>query len=251
MIYQEETMDALENIMALIDKNQDNISNGDYLEICNNLKKVHQEKEAPRKGKWDDIMDTYIEWKETVRRAMKAEATMKRVNDLYDAYEKNVEPPEGTGDDGIFYVCFKHHLKKHNVITPTEEDFTYIRENMELICQDIVDENYTLAYRQYKYQADECWKELTKHPEFEEFLDLLSPVELHMHRALCEPQFETGSRIYRQIKKTVKHDGHYIKKEFTWFSHEREYPEADDEEEEFDDFDNDELGEILEYLNEV
>tara|TARA_Y100000389_G_C17471252_1_gene531308 strand:+ start:13361 stop:14065 length:705 start_codon:yes stop_codon:yes gene_type:complete len=234
--------------MALIDKNQDNISNGDYLEICNNLKKVHQEKEKPHKGKWDDIMEKYIWWKQYVRLAMKAESNMKRVNDLYEAYEN---PQIQTEEAEILFICIKHHIKKNNITEPTEADYKYVRENLELVCQDIVDENYTLAYRQYKYQADECWKELTKHPKFEEFLDLLSPVELHMHRALCEPQFETGSRIYRQIKKTVKHDGHYIKKEFTWFSHEREYPEADDEEDEFDDFDNEELGDILEYFNEL
>lgn len=234
-------MDALKNIMAIIDKNQDNISDGDYLQLCNNLKKAH---EAPRKGKWDDIMEIYVDWKRLVRLAMEGDAMMKRVNDKYEEHISNKE-------NDLYDICLQYHLKKHNLNTPTDADIQYVRENLELMCQDMVNENFTLAYREYKYQADECWKELTKHPEFEDFLDLLSPVELHMHRALCEPQFETGSRVYRQMKKTVKHDGHYIKKEFTWFSHEREYPEADDEEDEFDDFDNEELGEILEYLNEV
>jgi len=241
-------MDALKHIMTIIDKNHDNISEGDYLDICNNLKKVHNEKDVHKKGKWDAIMETYVEWKGHVRLAMEADATMKRVNDLYDAYAKNEKPPKGTGEDGIIYICFKHHLKKNNVIEPTDADFKYVRENLELVCQDIVNDNYILAYRNYKYLADEEWKELTKYSEFEEFLDLLSPVELHMHRALCEPRFETGSRVYRQIQKTVTHNGHYINKKFTWFDHEREYPEADVED---DEFDIEELGEILEYINEV
>lgn len=244
-------MDALKNIMALIDKNQDKISEGDYLQICNNLKKVHQEKEATSKGKWDNIMETYIEWKRLVRLAMEEDAMMKRVNDLY---EEHTNTPLSKMDalyvegSELYDLCLRHHLKKNELEQATEADTQYVRENLEVVCQDIVDKCYIRAYRDIKYLADDAWRELTRHPEFEEFLDLLSPVELHMHRALCEPQFETGSRIYRQIKKTVKHDGHYIKKEFTWFSHEREYPEADVEEDEFDD---EELGELLEYLNEV
>lgn len=232
-------MDALKNIMAIIDKNQDNISEGDYLQICNNLKKAHQEKEAARKGKWDDIMETYIEWKRLVRLAMEEEAMMKRVNDLYEHINTPISKMDAYVEGSELYdLCLRHHLKKNGMEQATEADTQYVRENLELVCQDIVNKCYIRAYRDIKYLADDEWRELTKHPEFEEFLDLLSPVELHMHRALCEPQGETLSRVYRQKEKIITHDGHYIKKTFKWFSHERDDMRVDEQEDEIDDFDN-------------
>ena len=222
-MYTRAKMDALKNIMIIIDKNQDNISDGDYLDICNNLKNAFQKPEP--KSKWDNIMDTYIEWKQHVRLAMEAEAMIGHVNNLYEHVTTRNE------DGSLYNLCLEHHLKKNQMEQPTDADTQYVRENLELVCQDIVDQKYREAYRNCKYEADEKWEELTKYREFEEFLDLLSPVELYMHRALCEPTGETLSCVYRQKEKIVAHEGHYIQKKFKWFSHEREYPHIDEEDE--------------------
>lgn len=211
-------MDALNNIMAIIDKNQNNISDGDYLDICNNLKDLYQ---RPSSGEWDDIMDTYKAWKEQVRLAMEAETRMKRVNTLYKEHTRN-------NSTVLMQVCLDHHMKKHNLHEATDADVQYVHENLELVCQDIVNDSYEDAYRTYKYQADEEWEKLTRHPQFETLMNLMSPVELYMHRALCVPQGENLSCVYRQKETRIVHDGHYIQQEFTWFSHERDHPELDE-----------------------
>jgi len=39
-------MDELKNIMEIIDRNSNVISDGDYLELCNNIKKLYKVKEG-------------------------------------------------------------------------------------------------------------------------------------------------------------------------------------------------------------
>lgn len=222
-------MEVLTNLMTIIDKNHDNISEGDYLDICNGLKDLYKNQEAP-KGKWDGIMYQYAEWKRLVRMAIKSDAIMQKVNVLYKEYEKTKKLSDELSD-----MCMEQLMKTSNreyQETEEKEAALFVRNNVEELCQGIVNDSFEDAYRVYKYAADDAWRELTKFEEFEEFLDLVSPVELYMHRALCEPQMETASRVYRQKEKIITHNGHYIIDEFKWISHERHCPEVDTDDDE-------------------
>ena len=223
-------MEQLRSIMTIIDKNQDKIPEGDYLDICDKLKNVYtdiqkDEVEIIKPCRWTEIMEYYTHWKCAVREAMKADQMMKKITIMYEDY-LNDKPSEG---ESLYSICLKYFLKE-NELLPTEKIELYVKEHMESICQDIYDDHYAKAFQEYKYEADEYWKQMTRCDNFDELLDLLSPVELFMHRELCEPQLETHSRVYRQKPKTVIHDGEHVTKEFKWFSHERIYPELDHEE---------------------
>lgn len=226
-------------VMEIIDKNQDCIPQGDYLTLCNKLKEVYQDQckqdqckqdQNKQKGKWDEIMGIYAEWKEAVRAATAAETKMNHVVTMYKAYMEQriqVEP--------FYKMCVEYYYQKHGIQSYVTEPRAYIMDMLDKFYEEMRDYYYEQAFRTHKYEADNHWEAMTKCEEFEEFLDLLSPVELYMHRELCEKQGETLSSVYRQKPKTVNHE----KKEYQWFSHERLYPEMDyslmDEEE--DDYD--------------
>lgn len=220
-------MDNIRDIMTLIDKNQDNINQGEYLEICNKLKEVYETKEQYVSCEWTDIMKIYKNWKMSVRHAMEADKKMEKIDDMYDNYLKNIP-----SEECIFSICLKHYTEK-NKLNITGETESHVRENMKDICQDIVD-IYIDAFRTHKYDADEYWKKLTNCDNFREFMDLLSPIELFTHRELCKIDGDIMNRVCRQKPKTVIYDGAYITKEFKWFSHERIYPEMDNQEEDFE-----------------
>lgn len=226
-------MAALRSIMEIIDKNQDCIPQGDYLTLCNQLKEVYQDQceqdqfkqdQNKQKGKWDDIMDIYTEWKGAVRAAMKAESQMNKVIKVYYEYSE-----DDTKRDQCYKMCKEYIQGKNGVQLQIPEE--YMEKTLHEICQEMINDYNEQAFSTYKYEADNHWEALTQCEEFEEFLDLMSPVEMYMHRELCERHSETLSSVYRQKPKTVIHDGHYIKKEFQWFSHERLFPDMDQEEE--------------------
>lgn len=59
--------DSLQCVMKIIDKNQDKISQGDYLILCNQLKDIYNIIDQ----KWDPKPSDYILLKEGVREATK------------------------------------------------------------------------------------------------------------------------------------------------------------------------------------
>lgn len=218
-------MAALRSIMEIIDKNQDCIPQGDYITLCNQIKEVYQNKQ---KGKWDDIMEIYTEWKGAVRAAMKAESQMNKVIKVYYEYTEDDRKQDRCKQDQCYKMCKQYIQGKNDVNLQIPEE--YMQKTLHEICQEMINDYNEQAFSTYKYEADNHWEELTQCEDFEEFLDLMSPVEMYMHRELCERHSETLSSVYRQKPKTVIHDGHYIKKEFQWFSHERLFPDMDQEE---------------------
>ena len=175
---------ALRCIMEIIDKNQDSFPQGDYLRLCNHLKDMYEDKQDKQTGKWEEVMDIYAEWKGAVRAAMKAETEMKKVINVYYAYSAGK-----VSSDECYKMCEKYIKKKNGVWTQIPEE--YMEKTLRDICQEMINDYNEQAFSTYKYEADNHWEALTRCEDFEEFLDLLSPVELYLHREMCEKHNET------------------------------------------------------------
>lgn len=175
-------------------------------------------------NEWSDIIMTYQDWKNSVRYAMATDRKLKKIHEMYSEYLNNNKTPSNQ----LLDACIQHQLKRKR-----NASVDIVKYSIDDIYTDIVEFTYDLIFNVHKYEADEHWMRLTKFDKFAEFLDLISPIELMVHRGLCERDGQTKSRVYRQKPKTLVHDGAFVTTEVAWISHERTEPEIDQDEEEF------------------
>jgi hypothetical protein len=70
--------DPIRKVMSLVDANKDNISEGDYLEICNNLKLIYATGDNAKDMYLLNVTNDYLEALETVETLRHEIITMKR-----------------------------------------------------------------------------------------------------------------------------------------------------------------------------
>jgi hypothetical protein len=70
--------DPIRTAMSLIDKNKDNISDGDYLELCNNLKLIYATGDNAKDMYLLNVTNDYLEALEMVETLRHEIMTMKR-----------------------------------------------------------------------------------------------------------------------------------------------------------------------------
>lgn len=70
--------DPIRKVMTLVDANKDNISDGDYLEICNNLKLIHASGDSAKDMYLLNVTNDYLEALEMIETLRQELMNMKR-----------------------------------------------------------------------------------------------------------------------------------------------------------------------------